>query len=81
MRIFASATLSVAAIALLAPSASAQSHYRSRAYDAPAYRAYEAAPSPGYYCVKECVQDFSPCDPAEYKRTDGRCTSPTAGIR
>ena len=24
-------------------------------------------------CMKDCVRDFSPCDPPMFKRTDGRC--------
>ena len=24
-------------------------------------------------CVKLCIRDTSPCDPPQYKRTDGRC--------
>ncbi|HMN73481.1 MAG TPA: hypothetical protein PKA55_16595 [Rhodoblastus sp.] len=74
--------LSMAAIALAAPGASAQFHHRyPPVYAAP----YEAAPVyyservPAFYCVRECTQDTSPCDPPEYKRTDARCTSPSAG--
>lgn len=28
------------------------------------------------YCQKLCSADFSPCDPPEFKRADGRCTNP-----
>jgi hypothetical protein len=30
-------------------------------------------------CVALCAMDTSPCDPPEYKRTDGRCNNPVGG--
>ena len=27
-------------------------------------------------CYKSCRRDFSPCDPPEFKRADGRCEHP-----
>lgn len=79
MRIVSVATLSAAAVAILAPAASAQFHQRYPAYEARPYSAYEVAPSPAFYCVKDCMQDTKPCDPPVYKRADGRCVSPGAG--
>lgn len=84
MRIIPIALSAAVAISLLAPAASAQIYHRNApVYAEPGYAgaAYYSPRARGFYCVKECVQDASPCDPPEYKRTDGRCTSPTAGIR
>lgn len=81
MRILSIATLSAAAVAILAPAASAQFYHRYPAYESRPYSAYGVAPSPAFYCVKACEMDTKPCDPASYKRTDGRCVSPGAGIR
>ncbi len=25
-------------------------------------------------CVRQCIQDLSPCDPPSYKQADGRCS-------
>ncbi len=30
-------------------------------------------------CQPMCAFDVTPCDPPEYKRTDGRCASPVVG--
>ena len=29
----------------------------------------------GRLCVKQCPSDDNPCDPPDYKRADGRCTT------
>ena len=80
MRVISIAALCAAAISVGAPIASAQYYYRGPAiYAEQGYSPYARAGRS--YCIKECVQDTSPCDPPEYKRTDGRCTSPTAGPR
>jgi len=84
MRIIPLAMSAVAVLALSAPVASAQVYYRhAPVYLEPGYAApaYYSPRAEGFYCVKECTQDTSPCDPPEFKRTDGRCTSPTAGNR
>ena len=83
MRVIPLAILAAVAVTFLAPAASAQYYRRGPAiYASPTspYSGY-AAPARGFYCVRECVQDTSPCDPPEYKRTDGRCTSPLTGVR
>ncbi len=44
-------------------------------------RAYETARvgiGPGV-CRPMCTFDMTPCDPPEFKRADGRCTSPLVG--
>jgi len=80
MRAFSIAAFATASCVLAAPMASAQYYHRGPAiYAEPGYSPY--ASGRGSFCVKDCVQDTSPCDPPEYKRTDARCTSPTAGIR
>jgi hypothetical protein len=54
------------------PAATAQIRfYHNDQYDA-RYRAPYA--EDGYYCVPQCREDFSPCDPLYYKRADGRCS-------
>ena len=76
--------MSAAALALSASVASAQVYYRhAPVYVEPGYSApaYYSSRAEGFYCVKECTQDTSPCDPPEFKRTDGRCTSAMAGNR
>ena len=76
------AAISAAAITFAAPMASAQYYHRAPViYAEPGYAAPAYYSPRGFYCVKECTQDTSPCDPPEFKRTDGRCTSPTAGNR
>ncbi len=82
MRHVSIALLSGATLALFASTASAQYYYRGPAiYDAPTPYTVYSVPARGYYCAKACTQDTSPCDPPEYKRTDSRCSSPTAGVR
>ncbi|MCC2106263.1 MAG: hypothetical protein KDJ40_01175 [Hyphomicrobiales bacterium] len=82
MRFVSLAVMAATATVLAAPGASAQYHPRYRIYDAPPlYEAY-TTPTRGFYCVKSCERDLSPCDPPEFKRADGRCTSPaTGGVR
>ena len=84
MRYVSIALLCAATIALVAPTASAQFYPRYHpVYVSPDYAgpAYYSARGPAFYCPKDCAQDTSPCDPPEYKRTDARCSSPTAGVR
>ncbi len=75
---FGLALAAVAAAGLAAAPAAAQ-YYRPRGpvYAPPAYSTYGAAY--GGYCVKMCPQDVTPCDPPEFKRTDGRCANPFGG--
>jgi hypothetical protein len=82
MRYVSLALLSVATVALGASTASAQYFYRPPVvYDGPSYSPYYGAPARAFYCVKDCTQDTSPCDPPEFKRTDGRCSNPAPGVR
>ena len=70
---------SLAAIAGFAAPASAQ---RSRAYvDESGYGApYErSARAPRAYCERLCERDMSPCDPIQFKVTDGRCAGINPG--
>ena len=75
MRIIPIAMSAAAAIALLAPVASAQVYYRhAPVYVEPGYAApaYYSPRAEGFYCVKECTQDTSPCDPPEFADVDWR---------
>lgn len=79
MRFVSLAIAATAATVLAAPIASAQYYPRYPIYDTPPpYQSY-MAPARGFYCVKSCERDLSPCDPPEFKRADSRCTSPDAG--
>lgn len=50
---------------------------KARRYAAPPPEPYyEEGPARGFYCVQLCPADMTPCDPAQFKRTDGRCTNP-----
>ena len=68
---------SVAATVFAPTTAPAQYYRRGPAwYDGPPpYVARGRA----IYCQKLCNLDYSPCDPIEYKRADGRCTTPGTG--
>ena len=50
---------------------------KSRLHRMDATGSYIEDTSPrGFYCVQLCAADMTPCDPAEFKRTDGRCSNP-----
>jgi hypothetical protein len=76
MRILSFVTSAAVAAAFATP-ASAQYYRRAPIYvePAPPY----VVPGRAFYCQKLCPTDMSPCDPPEYKRADGRCTSPGTG--
>lgn len=62
-----------AAVALSAgPAAAKQKHRKARPV-------YETARISAGVCQPMCSFDMTPCDPPEYKRTDGRCSSPVVG--
>ncbi len=42
-------------------------------------RAVESARMAPGMCRPMCTFDVAPCDPPEFKRADGRCTSPVIG--
>ncbi len=46
-------------------------------YYAPPGPVYEGRSAAGgdRICIKLCENDTNPCDPIEYKRSDGRCSS------
>ena len=75
------ALAALAAAGFAAPASAQYDRYARPAYTPPAY--YSGAASRGAYCQALCPTDMSPCDPPEFKRTDGRCTNPSpgAGIR
>lgn len=76
---FGLAVATAAAVGFAAAPASAQYYrYQAPAYAPPAYTPYGAAYGGGY-CVKMCPHDLTPCDPPEFKRTDGRCANPLGG--
>ncbi len=37
-------------------------------------------PATGRVCRPLCAEDMSPCDPPAMKASEGRCSSPTAGM-
>ena len=63
----------LAAAALAAGPAAAKPKHRK------GVRAYTPAPVAAPYCQPMCTFDMTPCDPPEYKRADGRCSSPLVG--
>ena len=65
----------LATVGGLTPQAMAQDHYRRSARPP----APNAADQPGFYCRPMCPQDMTPCDPIQYKVTDGRCVAPGTG--
>ena len=42
-------------------------------------RVYETARASAGVCRPMCAFDMTPCDPPEFKRADGRCSSPVIG--
>lgn len=70
-------TAAVLASGLLAP-ADAQGYNPYRGfYPNPYYTGRSGQfGAPAAQCQKLCSADFSPCDPPEFKRADGRCTNP-----
>ena len=67
----------LAATGFAAPASAQYYRYARPAYAPPTY--YSGAASNGFYCRPLCPSDTTPCDPPEFKRADGRCSSPTAG--
>ena len=77
-------TIALLALAATASGAFAQAGSAPVPYGyAPYYegRSVYGTPIYGGTCQRLCSADTSPCDPPEYKRTDGRCTNPVPGIR
>jgi hypothetical protein len=71
------ALAALAAFCFAAPASAQYYRYARPAYAPPAY--YSGAAANGFYCMPMCQSDMTPCDPPEYKRTDGRCSNPTTG--
>jgi hypothetical protein len=68
-----------AALATLATAAVAQPRYDRRPVEyAPAYGGYAEGAPAGYgrggaVCQSWCPEDYSPCDPVQFKVADARC--------
>lgn len=62
----------LAAVALAAGPAAAKPRKKN-------VRVYETPRASANVCRPMCTFDMTPCDPPEYKRADGRCSSPIVG--
>jgi hypothetical protein len=65
--------VALCALAFSAPAAMAQSgiHRYGDQYDKSYRSPYHEEEN---YCVPQCPQDLSPCDPLYFNRADGRCS-------
>jgi hypothetical protein len=73
---FVPSVITIALVCGLAAPASAERRQRGNS------DRYEQAPivdGGRRYCQPLCTADTSPCDPMEFKRSDGRCNNPFSG--
>lgn len=70
--------LAAAALMLAAGPALAKHRHHHRGYQERAAAPHSARYAPGGVCTPWCPFDLSPCDPPQFKISDGRCSSPVS---